>query len=89
MSDPLVSIVLVTCNGGRLLRELVEMVSRQRTDFEVEVIAVDSGSTDGTAEWLAQSPFVRDVIRIAPVPLYNRFQDVHEFFRIFESVLGA
>ena len=66
MSDPLVSIVLLTRNGGSGLRDLVGSVSRQRTEFTIEIIAVDSGSTDGTAEWLEQSPYVHQVVRIPP-----------------------
>jgi kynureninase len=30
-----------------------------------------------------------DVIRIAPVPLYNTFEDVYEFARLFQSVVGS
>jgi rhamnosyltransferase len=66
VSEPLVSIVLLTRNGGSGLRELVAAIARQRTDFPFEVVAVDSGSTDGTAEWLEQSPAVTRVVRIAP-----------------------
>jgi rhamnosyltransferase len=66
VSAPLVSIVLLTWNGGAGLRELVSAIARQHTDFEYDVLAVDSGSTDGTAEWLEQSAAVTRVIRIAP-----------------------
>jgi rhamnosyltransferase len=65
VSEPLVTIVLLTWNGGSGLRELVAALVRQRTDFAYEVLAVDSGSTDGTAEWLEQSPAVARVIRIS------------------------
>ena len=66
MSEPLVSIVLLTRNGGSGLRELVDAIARQRTEFTFETVAIDSGSTDGTAEWLEQSPAVARVVRIAP-----------------------
>jgi glycosyltransferase involved in cell wall biosynthesis len=66
VSEPLVSIVLLTWNGGSGLRELVAAIARQRTDFTFETVAVDSGSTDGTAEWLEQSPSVARVVRIGP-----------------------
>jgi rhamnosyltransferase len=62
----LVSVALVTKNGGADLRALVAAVARQRTDFSIEIVAVDSGSTDGTAEWLEQSPYVTRLVRIAP-----------------------
>ena len=66
MSDPLVSIVLLTWTGGRGVRDLVGAIARQRADFTFEIVAVDSGSTDGTAEWLEQSSDVARVARIAP-----------------------
>jgi rhamnosyltransferase len=66
VSEPLVSIVLLTRNGGSGLRELVEVIGRQRADFAWEVVAVDSGSTDGTLEWLQRSPHVNVVERIPP-----------------------
>jgi len=64
--NPLASIVLVTKNGGDGVRALVASLARQRTDFPIEIVAVDSGSTDGTADWLEQSRWVTKVIRIAP-----------------------
>lgn len=64
MSVPLVSIVIPTRNGGPRLQRVVDAIARQQTDFEVELVAVDSGSTDGSAEWLEAKTDV--VIRIAP-----------------------
>jgi rhamnosyltransferase len=64
--NPLASIVLVTKNGGDDVRALVASLARQRTDFPLEIIAVDSGSTDGTADWLEQSRWIKKVVRIAP-----------------------
>ncbi len=64
--NPLASIVLVTKNGGDDVRALVASIARQRTDFPIEIVAVDSGSTDGTADWLEQSRWVTKVVRIAP-----------------------
>jgi len=52
MSTPLVSIVLPTRNGADTLPAVFEALSRQRVDFPYEVVAVDSGSTDGSAELL-------------------------------------
>ena len=48
MSDPLVSIVILTRNGARTLPATLEAIGRQRTDFRFEILGVDSGSTDGT-----------------------------------------
>jgi rhamnosyltransferase len=55
MSSPRVSIALLTRNGGATLASLLDGIERQRVPFEFEVVAVDSGSTDGTPERLAAS----------------------------------
>ena len=52
MSTPRVSIVLPTRNGAATLPAVLDAVARQRVDFPFEVVAVDSSSTDGTAELL-------------------------------------
>jgi rhamnosyltransferase len=48
MTAPLVSIVVPTFNGAATLPALLSAVHAQRADFAFEVVAVDSGSTDGT-----------------------------------------
>jgi rhamnosyltransferase len=52
VTSPLVSIVLPTRNGARTLPALLDALSRQRVSFDVETVAVDSGSTDGTVDLL-------------------------------------
>ena len=52
MSDRTVSIVMPTRNGAATLPAVLEAIGRQRVDFPVEIVAVDSGSTDGSAELL-------------------------------------
>jgi rhamnosyltransferase len=52
VSAPRVSIVVPTRNGAETLPALLEAVSRQRVDFSYEIIAVDSASTDGSADLL-------------------------------------
>ena len=47
-----VSILLVTRNGIETLPALLDAIAAQVIDLEVEVVAVDSGSSDGTAELL-------------------------------------
>ena len=64
MSVPLVSIVLVTRNGGDMLRATLDAIARQRTDFTTEVVVVDSGSVDGTLPLLERA--ARQVIHISP-----------------------
>ncbi len=47
-----VTIAMLTRNAGPLLRRVLESVARQQTSRTIEVMAVDSGSTDGTLEIL-------------------------------------
>jgi len=59
-----VSIVLLTHNGASTLPEVLEAVAAQRCEHQVEVVAVDSGSTDGTLSLLEGR--VDRLVRIAP-----------------------
>lgn len=52
VSAPRVSIVLPTRNGATTLPVVLGAISRQKVDFPFEVIAVDSSSSDGTADLL-------------------------------------
>jgi len=61
---PAVSVVVPTRNGIDTLPALLEAIRAQRYDGRVEIVAVDSGSTDGTANVLANA--ADQVIRIAP-----------------------
>jgi rhamnosyltransferase len=61
---PDLSIILLTKNGMPLLEQTLKQIYAQQIDRSFEVIAVDSGSTDGTLELLARYP-VR-LIRIPP-----------------------
>jgi len=53
--DPLVSVVIPVFNGEAFLREAVESVMAQKYS-PVEIIIVDDGSTDGTAEMARSLP---------------------------------
>jgi rhamnosyltransferase len=64
MSPPLVSIVLPTRNGGETLAATLEALARQRTGFEYEIVAVDSGSTDDTLRLLERA--AAHVMHITP-----------------------
>ena len=48
-----VSVVIPTFNAGPGFEELLRKLDAQERDFELEIIVVDSGSTDGTAELAA------------------------------------
>jgi rhamnosyltransferase len=62
MSAPEVSIVLPTRNGAATLPALLDALWAQKTGRSIEIIAVDSGSTDATVEILA--PRVQTLVRI-------------------------
>ncbi len=52
---PFVSIVVPTFNGAETLPALLNALARQRVDRPFEVVAVDSGSTDGSIDMLRAS----------------------------------
>ena len=49
MSD-VVTVAVPVLNGARYLDEVLTAVRSQRVDREVEILVVDSGSTDGSVE---------------------------------------
>ncbi|MEQ1736942.1 MAG: glycosyltransferase [Rhodoglobus sp.] len=51
--QPSVAVLLATYNGMRFLPEQLDSIFAQR-DVTVRVIAMDDGSSDGTAEWLRE-----------------------------------
>src|SRR5262249_44175789 len=55
VTPPHVSVVLPTRNGADTLPAVLAAIRRQRADLAVEIVAVDSSSTDGTAELLRRS----------------------------------
>jgi rhamnosyltransferase len=59
-----VSIVIPTLNGVETLPEVLFRIRAQRFDGEVEIVAVDSGSTDGTWELLERE--ADRLVRIRP-----------------------
>lgn len=59
MADPLVSVVVLTFNGEDYLERLLTAVSAQRVEGGVEVLVIDSGSTDRTLGIVAAHPEVR------------------------------
>jgi rhamnosyltransferase len=64
-NDILLSIVIPVLNGIKTLPKLIQGLEDQILFDQIEVIAVDSGSTDGSVTYLEQFDFVR-VIQIAP-----------------------
>ncbi|MGH2922414.1 MAG: glycosyltransferase family 2 protein, partial [Solirubrobacterales bacterium] len=45
----MISVVIPVRNAGEDLRRCLEEIARQRTADEVEIVVVDSASTDGSA----------------------------------------
>jgi rhamnosyltransferase len=61
--DLLATVVVLTYNGERYLRELLDAVAGQRIDGAFETLVIDSGSTDATLDIIAGFPQVR-LVRI-------------------------
>ena len=55
--------VIPVKNGGEILEECLEALFSQETVHEMEVLAVDSGSTDGSLDTLARYP-----VRVVSIP---------------------
>ncbi|HYH81441.1 MAG TPA: glycosyltransferase [Longimicrobium sp.] len=66
MADPLVSIILPTYNRLPLLKETVASI-RAQTFGDWELLVVDDGSTDGTAEYL--DALAREDPRVRHLPM--------------------
>jgi rhamnosyltransferase len=60
-----ISVVLLTKDGGALLRRVAASVVAQRLGEPFEVLAIDSGSADGTAQFLRAGPRIT-FIGLAP-----------------------
>jgi rhamnosyltransferase len=52
VTTPSISIVVPTFNGASTLPALLDAIARQRIEHPFEVVAIDSGSTDGSVELL-------------------------------------
>jgi glycosyltransferase involved in cell wall biosynthesis len=50
IDKPLVSVILITYNHKDFIKESIEGILSQVTDFEFEILIGDDGSTDGTRE---------------------------------------
>ena len=63
-----VSVVIPTFNAGPGFEELLRKLDAQEGDFEREIVIVDSGSTDGTAELAAR---YRAAVHRVPKAAFN------------------
>jgi rhamnosyltransferase len=58
-----ISIIIVIKNGARTIDRVLSSIFNQATPYTYEVIAVDSGSTDGTVEIMSKYP-----VRLYKIP---------------------
>jgi GT2 family glycosyltransferase len=63
-TDRIVSILLPVKNGAEKLRQLLPRILKQRTRDRIEIVAVDSGSSDDTIDVLRQ--FRATIVAIEP-----------------------
>lgn len=57
--QPLVTVAILTYNGEDYLERILHQVTTQEIDGDVEVLVIDSGSTDSTLEIVSRFPAVR------------------------------
>lgn len=66
--EPGISVVIPSRNGRHLLERQLPGLARELEGFESEIIVVDNGSDDGTAEFLAREfPAVRTELSAEPL----------------------
>lgn len=53
------TVAILTFNGQKYMRRILDVVSAQDFDGDVEILVIDSGSTDSTLEIVASFPHVR------------------------------
>jgi rhamnosyltransferase len=58
-SPILATVAILTYNGEKYIRQILEKLRAQEIDGEFEVLVIDSGSTDGTLAVIAEFPEVR------------------------------
>lgn len=58
-SRPSATVAILTYNGDRYLDEILSAVEAQEWDGDVEILVIDSGSTDGTLGIVREHPRVR------------------------------
>jgi GT2 family glycosyltransferase len=67
-AEPGISVVIPSRNGRRLLEDRLPGIVRELAAFPAEILIVDNGSGDGTAEWLrAACPQARVEVSAEPL----------------------
>ena len=57
--EPYATVFVPTWNGGPLFETVLDKIRTQETNFEYEVLCIDSGSKDGTVDVIRSRPDVR------------------------------
>lgn len=69
-----ISLVILTKNGGKLFKYSIKEIYSQVTSFNFEVVIIDSGSTDGSLEYIKKYP--ARIIQINPADFsFGRTRD--------------
>jgi len=63
------SVIIPTKNPGRIFRSVLPAVCEQITDFEYDVLVIDSGSVDGTVDYVRSFPDIR--VRLHEIPAHE------------------
>ncbi len=62
VEQPYASVILLTKNGSKTIARCLDSLFAQKTGSPFEVIAIDSGSTDGTVEIMGRYPLTLEKI---------------------------
>src|SRR5262245_16516917 len=62
-ASPAVTLFVPTWNAGPEFPEILRSMQNQKLDRSFEILVIDSGSTDGTAEFLRKQP-----VRLIEIP---------------------
>lgn len=84
MSDPLVSVIIITYNHEKYLRDSIEGCLEQKTDFPYEIIIHDDASTDGTTD------IVREYAEKYPdliIPILQKENQYSKGTKIIQSII--
>lgn len=66
MNRPLASVVILTKNPGQIFKEVLGAACAQQTEFDYEVLVIDSGSSDDTVEYVKSYPDPRVRLHVIP-----------------------
>jgi len=58
------SIICPTLNGGLKFRQCLKQLQNQKAKFQYEIIVIDSGSNDGTAEFLNHQKLLHNNLKV-------------------------